>query len=305
MQYRSAPKFIVDGVILLEKETGISSNKALQQVKSLFNAKKAGHTGSLDPLATGLLPVCLGQATKVCSFLLDSHKKYETTIKLGETTDTLDSEGEVIETRPVNVTDQQIQEALEPFRGAIQQVPPMFSALKSNGQPLYKLARQGKSIERKPRDMFVHSLTAERLDELHVTLRVHCSSGFYIRSLVDDLGQALGCGAHVTQLRRTAIKEIDVSKAISFAKLKEMAERGDLENALLPIDSLIEHMPKLVITDIQLKMMQQGKAVPYEQPRKEGIVRFFNQDNALFAVGEMLTNGTLKTQRIFIVDGCQ
>lgn len=191
----------------------MSSNKALQIVKHRFNASKAGHTGSLDPLATGLLPICFGQATKISEYLLHSHKRYQTVIKLGEVTDTLDSEGEVTKTSDVDVSDADIEQALEQFRGEIKQVPPMYSALKKDGQPLYKLARKGKVIERPARDMTVFELTAERLDPLHIKLNVHCSSGFYIRSLAHDLGQALGCGAHVVELRRTHIKSTEVQQA--------------------------------------------------------------------------------------------
>jgi len=300
-QYRSKPKDIIDGVVLLDKDIGISSNKALQRVKGLFNAKKAGHTGSLDPLATGLLPLCFGQATKVCSYLLDSHKQYQTTIKLGETTDTLDSEGELLKTRSVSVSEQQLQDALVDFRGAIKQVPPMYSALKKDGQPLYKLARQGKSIERPARDMFVHSLTAKRIDENHVQLNVHCSSGFYIRSLAYDLGEVLGCGAHVVKLRRTTIKGIDVSQALSQTQLETLLEQGKLNDALLPIDCLLEDMPKVIISDEQTQSLLHGKATAYDQARTEGLVCFYNRNNEVFAVGEMLVSGMLKTQKIFVV----
>ena len=181
----------VDGILLYDKEVGISSNRALQQVKLLLNARKAGHTGSLDPLASGLLPICFGEATKLSQYLLDSDKRYLTTFKLGETTTTGDAEGEVIEHRPVNVSLQQLEQALNKFCGVIEQVPPMFSALKKDGQPLYKLARQGVEVERKPRSVEIFDLSIIGFDGESVDLKVHCSKGFYIRSLAFDLGEEL------------------------------------------------------------------------------------------------------------------
>ena len=287
----------IHGVILLDKPTGRSSNAVLQRIKWLLNAKKAGHTGSLDPLATGLLPICLGQATKVSEYLLHSHKKYTTVIKLGEITDTLDSEGEVTITHMVNVTDEQLQAALEQFRGDIKQVPPMYSALKKDGQPLYKLARKGEIIERPARDMTVHSLTARRIDELHVELKVHCSSGFYIRSLAHDLGQALGCGAHVVELRRTDIKALKVEQAHSMDEI----ENAELADLLLPIDTLIEHMPKIEISDAQATSMLQGKATPAEGLVTHELTRFYRPNGELFGVGEVSEMGAIKAQKTFVL----
>lgn len=290
------PKKNIHGVILLDKPTGMSSNKALQKIKWLISAKKAGHTGSLDPLATGLLPICLGQATKVSQYLLDSHKKYTTTIRLGQTTDTLDSEGEIVLERSVNVSDEQIQLALEQFRGHIKQVPPMYSALKKDGQPLYKLARQGKSIERPARDMTVYSLTAKRLDDLHVELKVHCSSGFYIRSLAYDIGEALGCGAHVVELRRTDIKELSVDQAHSLQDIEEQ----DLESLLLPVDALLQTMPELIITDAQANSLLQGRPTLAEGMTTSELTRFYTPNHRLFGLGEVSVDDYLKTHKIFV-----
>jgi len=287
----------INGIILLDKPTGMSSNQALQKVKWLYQAKKAGHTGSLDPLATGLLPLCFGQATKISQYLLDSHKKYTTVIKLGEVTDTLDSEGEVTITRAVDVSDEQIQQALEAFRGEIKQIPPMYSALKKNGQPLYKLARKGEIIERPARDMTVYGLSAERIDELHVKLQVHCSSGFYIRSLAYDLGEALGCGAHVVELRRTDIKSISVEQAYSIADI-EM--QNDIKSLLLPIDSLLQDMPKITISDQQSEHLLQGRTVMAEGLTTSELTRFYTEQGRLFAVGEVNEADQLKTHRIFV-----
>jgi len=248
MSQAKSQKKQIHGVLLLDKPLGLSSNAALQKVKWLYQAKKAGHTGALDPLATGLLPICFGQATKVSEYLLGSNKKYTTVIKLGEVTDTRDAEGEVTETKPVSVSDEQIQQALEQFRGAIKQVPPMYSALKKDGQPLYKLARKGQEIERPARDMTVFSLEADRLANDLVRLDVHCSSGFYIRSLGHDLGQVLGCGAHVLELRRTDIKSISVGVAHHLESLINLEQDPEaLQERLLPVDVLLPDMPTLGI----------------------------------------------------------
>jgi len=295
-QFKSR-KEIINGVILLDKPTGMSSNQALQKVKWLFQAKKAGHTGSLDPLATGLLPLCFGQSTKVSQYLLDSHKKYTTVIKLGEVTDTLDSEGEVTITRAVNVSDDQIQQALEQFRGDIKQVPPMYSALKKDGQPLYKLARKGEVIERPARDMTVHSLTAERIDQNHVRLFVHCSSGFYIRSLAFDLGEVLGCGAHVVELRRTQIKHILAEHAYSIADIEATK---DIKSLLLPTDILLQDMPQITVTAEQAAALLQGRTVPADGLKTKTLSRFYTPDENLFAIGEVNASGILKTHRIFV-----
>lgn len=288
----------IHGVILLDKPTGKTSNAVLQRIKWLLSAKKAGHTGSLDPLATGLLPLCFGQATKVSEYLLHSHKKYTTVLKLGEVTDTLDSEGEVTVTSPVDVSDEQLQQALEQFRGDIKQVPPMYSALKKDGQPLYKLARKGEIIERPARDMTVHSLEARRIDERHIELKVHCSSGFYIRSLCHDLGQVLGCGAHVVELRRTDIKALTVEQAHSMDDI----ENAELKDLLLPIDTLIEHMPKIEISDAQATSMLQGKVTSAQGLKTTELTRFYRESGVLFGVGEVSETGAIKAQKTFILD---
>lgn len=286
----------IHGVILLDKPTGMSSNAALQKIKHGFNAKKAGHTGSLDPLATGLLPICLGQATKVSEYLLKSHKKYTTVLKLGEVTDTLDSEGEVTITMPVDVSDEQLQAALDQFRGDIKQVPPMYSALKKDGQPLYKLARKGEIIERPARDMTVHSLEATRIDLDHVELSVHCSSGFYIRSLCHDLGQVLGCGAHVVELRRTDIKAISVEVAHSL----EQVLAADLKDVLLPLDVLIDDMPTIEISDAQANSMIQGKPTLAGDLVTSELTRFYQPNGYLYGVGQVSEDGYIKAQKTFV-----
>ena len=294
----------IHGIILLDKPTGMSSNRALQNVKHLFNAKKAGHTGSLDPLATGLLPICLGQATKISEYLLNSHKKYTTVIKLGQTTDTLDSEGQILKTKPVAVSEDQLQDALIQFRGAIKQIPPMYSALKKDGQPLYKLARKGEEIERPARDMHVYDLLATRIDEDHVRLEVHCSSGFYIRSLADDLGQVLGCGAHVIELRRTAIKDTDLTSSVTLAQLESAISP---EAYIRNIDSLLGDMPVLEISEEQQLSLLQGRMTmansdTLETPAEGPLSRIYSVDGKLFGIGRLFANGQLKTQKMFITE---
>ncbi len=288
----------IHGVILLDKPTGMTSNKVLQQIKHRFNARKAGHTGSLDPLATGLLPICFGQATKVSEYFLHADKKYTTVIKLGEVTDTLDADGEIVATNKVAVSDDQLQSAIAQFRGAIQQIPPMYSALKRNGQPLYKLARKGEDVERPARDMLVHSLEAERIDDNHVELKVHCSSGFYIRSLADDLGQALGCGAHVVTLRRTEKRSISLAQANSLEFILDAA----LSDVLLPIDALLQDMPQIEISDDQALSLIQGRQTDAGALMTCGLSRFYKSDGSLFGLGEVRENGKLKTQKLFVTD---
>lgn len=292
-------KQAIHGVVLLDKPSGMSSNKALQIVKRIFNAKKAGHTGSLDPLATGLLPICLGQATKASEYCLKSHKQYQTVIKLGEVTDTLDSDGEIVEVNTVDVTDQQIESALEQFRGDIQQVPPMYSALKKDGQPLYKLARKGDVVEREPRDMTVYSLEFVRIDELHLQLDVHCSSGFYIRSLAHDLGQLLGCGAHVTELRRIKSKDISVEQAFTLDQLENLT---DLDQAILPIDTLLQNLPTIQLTNAQADSLQDGKITTANGLEQSALCRFYRPDGQLFGVGVIGNDGRIKTHKIFMLD---
>lgn len=301
MSQARSKKRQVHGVLLLDKPLGLSSNAALQKVKWHYQARKAGHTGALDPLATGLLPICFGQATKVSEYLLGSDKKYTTVIKLGEVTDTRDAEGQITDSKPVTVSDDDIQLALAQFRGRIKQVPPMYSALKKDGQPLYKLARKGQEIERPARDMTVFSLETERLEDALLRLDVHCSSGFYIRSLAHDLGAVLGCGAHVVELRRTNIKTIGVELAHSLDSV--MALKDDvqaLQNLLLPIDALLPDMPTLEIPDAQVDSLLCGKPTRANGLKTKGLTRFYRLDGRLFGLGEVLENGLLKTQKIFV-----
>lgn len=221
---RSAPKRRIDGVLLLDKPAGASSNAALQRTKWLFNAAKAGHTGTLDPMATGLLLLCFGRATKFAGMLLDADKTYRAAVRLGVTTDTADAEGGVLETRPVEVSQARVREALVQFTGEIEQVPPMYSALKRDGKPLYEYARQGIELERPPRRVTIHELRLLSFGGDQFEIEVACSKGTYIRTLAADIGEALGCGAHLSALRRTRIGDFDVTDACSLDQLAQMDE---------------------------------------------------------------------------------
>lgn len=293
----SMEKQDIHGVVLLDKPTGMSSNKALQQVKHHLHARKAGHTGSLDPLATGLLPICLGQATKVSEYLLHSHKRYSTVIRLGQSTDTLDSDGEITRERAVSISDVDLENALVHFRGDIEQIPPMYSALKKNGQPLYKLARQGQEIERPARKMTVYELTAQRLDDLHVHLNVHCSSGFYIRSLAHDLGEALGCGAHVVELRRTAIKKITVAQAVA---LEDFLALDEPLSMVQPIDCLLAEMPVYDLDSKQVEDLSHGRKSPVKGLQGSGLGRFYRPDGSFLGVGEFAEQNRIKMVKLIV-----
>lgn len=288
----------IHGVILLDKPSGMSSNAALQKVRHHFGAKKAGHTGSLDPLATGVLPICLGQATKVSEYFLHSSKRYLAKLRLGQTTDTYDSEGKLQEERAVDISDTQLDASLDQFRGEILQVPPMYSALKKDGQPLYKLARQGIEVQREARTMQVHELTCTRLSETELQLDIHCSSGFYVRSLVHDLGQELGCGAHMSGLRRTEVKGVGLDQCLSLEDLLN----SELIDVLLPIDTLLETFPKLEIRNEQVERLKMGQAVHTDLSASSQLQRIYDEAGSLFAIGEVRANGQLKTHKIFVLD---
>lgn len=240
------PRRPVSGVLLLDKPVGWTSNAALQAVKHLYQAAKAGHTGSLDPLASGLLPICLGEATKLSGFLLNADKGYRFTCRLGVTTTTGDAEGEVVAVRPVGpLSRESMEAALRRFVGAIRQIPPMYSALKHNGQPLYKLARKGMEVERAPREVTVRELHLLRLDDEEFECELRCSKGTYVRTLATDLGEILGCGAHVTALRRTVVEPYDAARMVTLESLREWAEQGlaVLDTKLLPSDSAVTQWP--------------------------------------------------------------
>lgn len=234
----------VDGVLLLDKPVGLTSNDALQRARRLFSAAKGGHTGTLDPLASGLLPLCFGEATKFSADLLDADKTYEAILRLGITTDSGDAEGQVVATRPVAVSPVDIEAALQRFRGDIMQVPPMHSALKRDGKPLYELARQGVEVEREARPVSIRSLDLQSFTGDNLSLRVRCSKGTYIRVLATDIGEALGCGAYLTALRRTAVADLDLTGAVSLAAVEALPEE-ERDNCLQPLDTLLLRLPRV------------------------------------------------------------
>lgn len=289
----------VNGVLLLDKPLGLSSNKALQKIKNLFGAAKAGHTGSLDPLATGMLPICFGEATKISAFLLDADKRYRFTCQLGTTTSTGDAEGEVLETRDcskIKLAD--VERVLPQFLGAIEQIPPMYSALKHNGQRLYKLARDGIEVERKPRvvniyDIVLHSLEGDLLD-----LEVQCSKGTYVRVLAEDIGESLGCGAHVKKLRRLSVGPYE-GEMFSIESLQALAEQGNhvLDEVLLSIESGVADWPDVRLGADAAFYMGQGQPVLVPNAPTEGWVRIYDQQKFI-GVGEIQDDGRVAPRRM-------
>ena len=294
----------IHGVFLLDKPQGMSSNDIMQKVKRIFQANKAGHTGALDPLATGMLPICLGEATKFSQFLLDADKRYLVTAKLGERTDTSDAEGQIVETHEVKVKTPEILTALEQFRGDILQVPTMFSALKHNGKPLYEYARQGITVEREARPITIFELNFIEYNAPYLTLEVHCSKGTYIRTLVDDLGEALGCGAHVTMLRRTAVADYPTEKMLDWNALQALAEAQDLallDALLLPMDTAVAKLPALTLNESQTQGIGFGQRVKFDNPnRLQGQVRLFSHENHFLGVAVIDENNVIRPQRLVV-----
>ncbi|EJB8689224.1 tRNA pseudouridine(55) synthase TruB [Vibrio parahaemolyticus] len=300
----------INGVILLDKPTGISSNDALQKVKRIYFAEKAGHTGALDPLATGMLPICLGEATKFSQFLLDSDKRYRVIAKLGERTNTSDSDGEVVETRPVDVTLEKLDACIEKFRGESDQVPSMFSALKYQGKPLYEYARKGIEVPRESRKITVYEIVLHRFEGDEVEMEVHCSKGTYIRTIVDDLGEMLGCGAHVTMLRRTAVAKYPYEKMVTLEQLNELLEQAHreeiaprelLDPLLMPMDTAVEDLPEVNLIPELADMVQHGQPVQVLGAPEQGSLRLTMGEERLFiGVGEMNDDGKIAPKRLVV-----
>ena len=294
LKYRS-----VDGVLLLDKPTGMTSNQALQKVRRLFRAKKAGHTGSLDPLATGLLPLCFGEATKISSYLLEADKHYLTTCKLGEITDSGDQTGVVIETHSVPVLDEaEIETVLANFRGDIQQIPPMYSALHHQGERLYKIARRGEQVEREPRSVRISSLQLLKFTTDTLTLKVACSKGTYIRSLVEDIGNKLGCGAHVSSLRRTGVEPLIEPEMVTLERLELLAKEGDatLLSCLIPTDQAIAHWPDVELNADQTQSILFGQALAW-QGKDMDKLRLYGDNGQFIGLGR-IESGRLLPKRL-------
>jgi len=289
----------VHGVLLLDKPLHISSNHALQRVKRLFDAQKAGHTGSLDPLATGMLPICLGEATKMSAFLLDADKTYRFKCQLGTRTATADAESEVIETRPFEqITLADIEIVIPRFIGDLLQIPPMYSALKKDGQRVYDLARQGIEVERKPRPVTIYKLDIIGFDQGELELDVHCSKGTYVRTLAEDIGEALGCGAYVTELRRLSVGPY-VAGMVSIEQLEQLAEQGfeALDADLLPLDSGIIDWPEVRLDADSAFYVKQGQPVQVARTPTEGWVRIYD-DQGFLGLGEILDDGRIAPRRM-------
>jgi len=291
-------KLAINGILLLNKPIGYTSNFVLQKVKHLFNAQKAGHTGSLDPIATGMLPICFGQATKFSQYLLDADKCYEVTAKLGIKTSTADATGEIISNiSPESVTKDQLHTALNAFRGQIKQVPSMYSALKHQGIPLYKYARAGKEVERKARDVTIHKLTLDAFEDYQFKLTVCCSKGTYIRNLVEDIGDMLGVGAHVTQLHRTYTMGLEHDTMYPLEDLQAM-EQTELFQLLLPVDRAIEHMPCISLNAQDVLALRHGKVIQTNAHCETGIVRVLDDGQHLVGLGIIDTSSQLKAHRL-------
>jgi tRNA pseudouridine55 synthase len=292
----------VNGILLLDKPQGLSSNQALSLAKRLFSCKKAGHTGSLDPLATGLLPICFGEATKFSQFLLDAHKYYQVTIQLGIRTDSGDSEGKVISAvdfKPFSLS--RIEETVAHFTGNLLQVPPMYSAIKHQGQPLYKLARLGVEIERKARGITIYASKIVHYEDDKLELKVHTSKGTYIRTLADDIGQKLGCGAHVTALRRIGVGPFSSEHLRSVEALEATQQEGGfaaLDKLLLPVDRSITDWPALKLSEAAAYYLKQGQPVLVPYAPTEGWVKLFLQDEQFLGVGEILEDGRVAPRRL-------
>lgn len=285
----------VDGVLLLDKPVGLSSNDALQKARRLFSAAKGGHTGTLDPLASGLLPLCFGEATKFSADLLDADKTYETTLQLGVTTDTGDAEGQVTGNFTVNVEKSQILPVLQRFTCEIEQIPPMHSALKRDGRPLYELARQGVEVERAPRRITIHAIDCLDFTGDTLSLRVHCSKGTYIRVLGEDIGRALGCGAHLIALRRTRVGDLDLEGSVTLAELEAMAET-DRPARLRPVDALLRTLPVHRIDAAAEQRFSHGN--PVDAPAgASGKWRVY-ADDRLLGLGEVQADGRLWPKRL-------
>jgi len=294
----------ISGVLLLDKPSGSSSNHALQKVKRLFGAAKAGHTGSLDPLATGMLPICLGEATKISAFLLDSDKRYQLQCQLGVTTTTGDAEGEVLDRWDVSaISEKDVKSVLPKFIGEIEQVPPMYSALKHNGERLYKLARQGIEVERKARKITIYnidfiSLQRDEADRLILELEVSCSKGTYVRTLVEDIASELDCGAHITSLRRLSVGPY-TDEMVTVEQLTELAEQGfdALDECLKPVDSGVADWPDVHLSTDAAFYVRQGQPVMVPQAPTEGWVRIYDQSHFL-GIGEIQDDGLVAPRRM-------
>lgn len=300
----------VHGVLLLDKQQGASSNDVLQKVKRLYNANRAGHTGALDPLATGMLPICLGEATKFSQYLLDSDKRYRVIARLGQRTDTSDADGQVVEERPVNFTAAELASALESFRGNTQQIPSMYSALKYQGKKLYEYARQGIEVPREARPITVYELLFIRHEGDELELEIHCSKGTYIRTIIDDLGEKLGCGAHVIYLRRLAVSRYPIERMVTLEQLQALVQQAEqqeipaaelLDPLLMPMDSPASDFPVVNIPTVFAAYFKNGQPVRASTTPAEGLVRVTEGEEGKFiGMGEIDDQGRVAPRRLVV-----
>ncbi|MBH2778101.1 tRNA pseudouridine(55) synthase TruB [Serratia marcescens] len=300
----------IHGVLLLDKPQGLSSNDALQKVKRLYNANRAGHTGALDPLATGMLPICLGEATKFSQYLLDSDKRYRVIAKLGQRTDTSDADGQIVQERPVNFTQAQLDAALDTFRGDIRQVPSMYSALKYQGKKLYEYARQGIEVPREARSITVYELQFIRWEGDELELEIHCSKGTYIRTITDDLGELLGCGAHVIYLRRLQVATYPIVRMVTLEQLNALLAQAQeqaiapgelLDPLLMPMDSPVENYPEVNLLPVVAGYVKQGQPVQVAGAPASGLVRITEGEERKFiGVGDIAEDGRVAPRRLVV-----
>ncbi|GKV78187.1 tRNA pseudouridine(55) synthase TruB [Pectobacterium brasiliense] len=300
----------IHGVLLLDKPQGVSSNDVLQKVKRIFNANRAGHTGALDPLATGMLPICLGEATKFSQYLLDSDKRYRVIARLGQRTDTSDADGNVIEERAIGFSATDLEQALEGFRGTTQQVPSMYSALKYQGRKLYEYARQGLTVPREAREITVYELQFIRWEGDELELEIHCSKGTYIRTIIDDLGEKLGCGAHVIYLRRLQVATYPTERMVTLEQLAALAEQAQtqelplsqsLDPLLMPMESPVIDFPEVNLTPVVAGYLKLGQAVQAANVPSNGMVRITEGDEHKFiGMGEIDSDGRVAPRRLVV-----
>lgn len=294
---------VINGIVLLDKPSGITSNRALQTVRRMFDARKGGHTGSLDPFATGMLPLCFGEASKTAAFMIDSDKSYRAIARLGITTDSGDVDGQVISESAVpELSAEQVSEVFSQFVGEIEQVPPMYSALKHEGQPLYKLARQGKTVERKPRKVVIHDLRLISLDVPFLEFEVACSKGTYIRTLAEDIAKALGSCAHLAELRRLHVEPFDAGGMVTMEQLEASAESGQLDQHLLPLDAGLPDWPVIRLDSQDSAGFYHGRILKVEN-QATGWVRVYGPDDLAIGLAESTSDGLLKPKRVFRPEG--
>ena len=286
-------------MLLLDKPLGFSSNQALQKAKWLLQAAKAGHTGTLDPLATGLLPLCFGEATKFAHYLTDADKTYVATVKLGVTTNTGDAEGEILSTQAVNVTQVQFEQVCQQFQGEISQIPPMYSALKHEGKALYQYARAGVEIERKARVVLIHQIQANSFLDTIAEITVTCSKGTYIRTLAEDIGKQLDCGAHLIGLRRTATANYQITQSMNLEQFEALSPDERLA-ALLPADSAVMHLPALTFDADSTHYLQHGQSVWQSGVIPNGLLRLYSEQQVFLGLGELQADGKVGPKRLVV-----